>query len=324
MSSGGAALRGGIPGKSRGADMRDPFHSGERAIQEQTGERDIALLNGQLMADRIPAAAKLFVTQQHYCILSWSSPDGELWAMFLAGPKGYARTDEECKSLYLRLSDAMGMLALVPPFTEMREGDHLGVLFIELSTRRRLRVIGRVARFADAEIALAIEQAYPLCPKYIQRRQLELREPGSATLDVRAGAALSADLLAWISGADTFFVASCHPDGSADASHRGGKPGFIQYRDGVLRIPDYPGNSMFNTFGNFALNPRAGLSFVDFESNRQLQMTGDVRLDLDAGASEGETGGTGRWWEFTPRKWIVSPLNMSFGWKFVDESPFNP
>lgn len=304
--------------------MHDPFHAGERAIQEKTGERDVAFLNGQSLADRIPAAAKLFVAQQHYCVLGWSSPEDELWALFLGGPQGFARTDEERKALSLGLHDHPGTLSRVPPFAGLREGDHLGVLFIELATRRRLRVNGRCARYADTELAITIDQAYPLCPKYIQRRQLEGGEPGAATMGIQGGESLSEDLIAWITGADTFFVASAHPDRSADVSHRGGRPGFVRHQDGVLRIPDYPGNSMFNTLGNFALNPRAGLAFVDFGANRQLQMTGDVRLDLNGDTTAGETGGTGRWWEFRPRQWIVSPLNQSFVWTFIDVSPFNP
>lgn len=304
--------------------MHDPFHPGEVAIQEKVGERDIALLNGQLISDRIPAAARLFVTQQHYCALGWRSPDGELWASFHAGPKGFARTDEDCRTLYLKVGAGAGVPDRVPPFSVMRDGDHLGVLFLELSTRRRLRVNGRAVRRADAEMVIAIEQAHPLCPKYIQRRTLGVRESVPVATDVLEGVSLSDDLIAWIAAADTFFVASAHPDGPTDVSHRGGTPGFVVVNGDVLRIPDYPGNSLFNTFGNFSLNPKAGLVFIDFAGNRQLQMTGDVRLDLEAGSTAGDSGGTGRWWEFTPRKWIVSPLNKSFDWKFIDRSPFNP
>lgn len=304
--------------------MKDPFHPGERAIQEQTGERDIALMNGRLIADRIPAAARLFVTQQRYGVLGWSAPDDGPWATLLGGPPGFARTDEDDRTLYLQLIDRTGMLSRLPPFAEMRQGDHLGILFIELATRRRLRINGRCGRRTDAELAVMVDHAYPLCPKYIQRRQLAARGPSPATADIREGSALDNDLVTWITGADTFFVASAHPDGPTDVSHRGGRPGFVRHQDGALRIPDYPGNGMFNTFGNFVLNPRAGLSFIDFGTNRQLQLTGDVHLDFAAGAPATETGGTGRWWTFTPRRWIVSPLNEMLAWTFVDASPFNP
>lgn len=289
--------------------MHDPFHRGERAIQERTGERDTALRNGRLISDRIPAAAASFVVQQHYCALGWASPGGELWASLLAGPPGFARTDQNRQTLYLRPGDDAGTPARMSPMAAMREGDHLSVLLIDFATRRRLRVNGRVERCEEVEIVLAIDQAYPQCPKYIRSSQHGGRVSDPPALVIREGETLSDDLIEWIRGADTFFVASAHPDGPADVSYRGGRLGFVKFKDGVLRIPDYAGNSMFSTLGNFALNPRAGLVFVDFESNRRLQMTGDVRLDLVAGEPDGEIGCTGRWWEFTPRKWVVSPLN---------------
>jgi hypothetical protein len=56
-----------------------------------------------------------------------------------------------------------------------------------------------------------------------------------------------------------------------------------------LVFPDYPGNAMFNTLGNLAEYPRAGLLFVDFTTGDVLQITArahvepdfDVRLDVD-------------------------------------------
>ena len=84
--------------------------------------------------------------------------------------------------------------------------------------------------------------------------------------------------------ADTFFVASAHPRRGTDVSHRGGDPGFVRMLDDhTLRVPDYAGNSMFNTLGNLHVNPRAGLLFVDFDRWRTLQLTGTatIRFDLE-------------------------------------------
>jgi hypothetical protein len=304
--------------------MDDVFHPGERAIQEQTGERGTALLNGGLIDGRIPAPARPFVVMQRFCLLGWSSPAGDVWATLLTGPRGFARSDDEGAVVAMALNKQSGIRFRTPPLAEMRERDHVGVLFIELETRRRLRVNGRVARLGGDELVVDVEHAYPLCPKYIQRRHLKETEAEPASAGVREGVGFPDELTEWASAADTFFVASAHPDGPADVSHRGGKRGFVRVDAGVLRIPDFPGNSMFNTFGNLMLNPRAGLVFVDFATNRQLQLTGDARLDLAAGDANGETGGTGRWWEFTPRRWVVSPLDATFEWAFVDASPFNP
>lgn len=36
----------------------------------------------------------------------------------------------------------------------------------------------------------------------------------------------------------------------------------------------YPGNNMFQMLGNLAVNPQAGLLFIDFASGHTLQMSG--------------------------------------------------
>jgi hypothetical protein len=46
----------------------------------------------------------------------------------------------------------------------------------------------------------------------------------------------------------------------------------------TLEFPDYPGNNMFNTLGNLASYPRAGLLFARFETGDLLQLTGRARI----------------------------------------------
>ena len=49
----------------------------------------------------------------------------------------------------------------------------------------------------------------------------------------------------------------------------------------TLEFPDYPGNNMFNTLGNLARHPRAGLLFVDFDSGDLLQLTARVGIQWE-------------------------------------------
>ena len=72
----------------------------------------------------------------------------------------------------------------------------------------------------------------------------------------------------------------------ADASHRGGRPGFaeVAYGGRQLTFPDYRGNRMFQTLGNLTINPRAGLLFVDWETGSTLQLTGRAQIVWDAQA----------------------------------------
>jgi predicted pyridoxine 5'-phosphate oxidase superfamily flavin-nucleotide-binding protein len=309
--------------------MIDPYHSGERAIQEMTGERDKAILNGRNIAGALSPRASGFLEQQQMCALGWRSPAGEVWASVLAGRQGFARANDDGATLALRLDDDAGILSASPPFAALQIGDPLGVLFLDPSTRRRLRINGRVADLHERRLAIAIDQAYPNCAKYIQQRTLAPAASSNkiGPREIETGDALTTALQSWIGAADTFFVASAHPDGAVDCSHRGGAPGFVRSDGDELRIPDYPGNSMFNTLGNFELNPRAGLAFLDFATNRQLKLTGRVSLDLNAGKvgnDARDTGGTGRWWSFKPTRWIIAPLNLPMRWDFIEASPFNP
>ena len=302
----------------------DPYHEGERRVQEMIGEREQALARCKTMTERIPSRAMDFVAEQQYVLLGWSTPEGTPWACFLTGLPGFAVTDNNGEYLTLILQDNSNVLRSVPPFSGLTNGDYLGVLFTDLSTRRRLRVNGPVTEVQSSRLTVAVDRAYPLCPKYIQRRRVLSRRETMDVSDTQSGETLTGSLIDWIESSDTCFVASAHPDGPADVSHRGGNAGFIRVSKNTLTVPDYPGNSMFNTLGNLALNPRAGLVFLDFQQNRQLQMTGSVSLDLNNRNEADRTGGTGRWWYFHVEHWFVSPLNQAFDWAFMDESPFNP
>lgn len=95
--------------------------------------------------------------------------------------------------------------------------------------------------------------------------------------------ALDAGQAALVRRADAFFIASAHPERGADASHRGGEPGFVEVsNDGrELVFPDYSGNRMFQTLSNLAVDPRAGLLFLGRDTGSALQLTGDARIVWD-------------------------------------------
>ena len=137
--------------------------------------------------------------------------------------------------------------------------------------------------------------------------------------------ALDPDRTALVRRADTFFVATAHPSRGTDASHRGGNRGFVKVLDeSTLRVPDYRGNSMFNTLGNLALNPHAGLVFPDFENRRLLQLTGTAEILWNQADTAGESGGTGRFWDFHLEHWLETRLPNSIATEFLDYSPYNP
>jgi predicted pyridoxine 5'-phosphate oxidase superfamily flavin-nucleotide-binding protein len=306
--------------------MSDPFHPGERAIQEITGERAAAEANGRVIGKAVPPPAVPFVAAQDMAIIASEDAEGRLWAGIVFGPKGFATVTDDRHGLVLRPSG--GATAATAPLHELAAGDRVGTLFIELATRRRLRINGTIAGIEDGRIEVEVAEAYPACPKYIQRRLVEAAPgPAAATAAVEMGTDLTNDLRAWIAGTDTLFVASGPRGGRLDVSHRGGAPGFVRRVDGRLRVPDYPGNSMFNTLGNLHLDPRAAVVIPDFATGRQLSLTGTATLHVEGPATGdrgGPTGGTDRWWDFAPEAWVVTTPAAPRRWGPADASPFNP
>ncbi|MFZ6646203.1 pyridoxamine 5'-phosphate oxidase family protein [Undibacterium sp. TJN25] len=303
---------------------RFEFHAGERVVQDLAGETAVADRNGTMIAATVIAGARGFIEKQFMVLLGSVDASGYPWASVLYGAPGFLRTEDGSSILVDAPLAARDLLD--PLWANVGIGSAIGMLFIELGSRRRYRVNGSVGKIDDKGFVVEITEAYPNCPKYIQRRQLgALEQVAYAAETVERGVALTGGVRQLLQQADTLFVASSHPQHGADVSHRGGNPGFIQVLDeSTLRIPDYHGNSMFNTLGNMHTYPLAGVLVQDFSGNRVLQLAGEVNLRWDVADDSGLTGGTGRYWDFKVREWLLRPVPQRLAWQYVDASPFNP
>lgn len=305
-----------------------PFHSGELLVQKRSGDLALGRHNGQVIQDSILHGALGFIAQQSFAVLGSLDPEGRVWASILLGQPGFIRPID---SHTVEIDLPQAVLGSQDPLgPQLDDHPDVGMLLIELERRRRWRLNGRLHRQPNGRLRLEVRESYPNCPKYIQRRFIETPESSdrgtpSVSEDARQGTVLTEAQRDFITKADTFFVASAHPDRGVDASHRGGAPGFVQvFDDGTLRIPDFAGNGMYNTLGNFAVYPRAGLVFLDFESGRTLQLTGSARIRWDLDDPEGATGGTRRFWDFQVEGWVEHTPDRSVRWTFSDFSPYNP
>ncbi len=299
------------------------YHDGERAVQHSAGEVGIADRNGVVIADTILGGARPFIGKQSMVVLASVDADGTPWSTLLFGPTGFAHAD----SAALVTVDMPSALRdpEEPFWRNVAANPAIGSLFIELGSRRRYRINGRLGRLDDGGFDLAVREAYPNCPKYIQRRQLRRIDADAAPALLGEGRALDDAARAIVRGADTIFVASNHQERGADASHRGGSPGFVQVvTDTLLRIPDYNGNSLFNTFGNLTVDPRVGLCIPDFDGQRLLQVSGRARILHGQDDADGLTGGTGRFWEIEIEHWLLRRAPQRLEWEYLDASPFNP
>ena len=298
----------------------EKFHSGERQVQARAGEVDDAESNGSVISDTIMTGARPFIARQVMLAAASVAADGFPWASLLFGPPGFVTAQE--RSLAIDLA-RLHRDAQDPLWQHLSQDSRLGLVAIELGSRRRYRVNGRTEQVGET-LQLSVVEAYPNCPKFIHRRipHLGAAQP---VIDHAQGHELSADDLAVVTAADTVFVASVAPGGMPDASHRGGVAGFIEVlEDGRLRLPDYPGNSMFNTWGNIKLDPRAALVIPNFAHGRVLQIAGRVELHWDHPDPHGRTAGTGRFWTIRPERVRSVNLPVAITWETLDASPLSP
>lgn len=299
------------------------FHDGERAVQARAGERATAERHGAMVADAVSDNAGAFVARQFMVAVGTSDAAGDVWASLLFGRPGFARA-EDIDTLRID-TPAARRDATDPVWANLRPAAAAGLLFIDLGMRRRYRVNGTVRGVDDDGFEIDVRETFPNCPRYIQRRRLVAFDDDPAPSQAALGRTLGGSVEAVVRQADTLFVASRHARAGTDVSHRGGEAGFVRVIDAsTLRIPDFPGNSLFNTLGNLAVDPHAGLCIPDFESGRLLQLTGTATLRWDVPDEADDTGGTGRHWDFHIDRWILRDAMQRARWECLDASPFNP
>jgi len=302
----------------------EPFHAGEIAVQERTGERDLARRHGAGISSRVVPGALAFLERQRLLAVSVVGLDGHLWTSVWCGKPGFVRsTDGQHVSIRPSLIEAP---LQDPVMLRLAAGCDLGMLAIELESRRRLRINGAIEAISADELGIRVRESVGNCPKYIQRRHLD-DVSTAATSRGRAehGQLIDDEGRGLVERADTAFVGSVHSARGADASHRGGAPGFIKVVDATtLRVPDYVGNSMFMTLGNFEVDSRASLAVLDFESGQVVSFSGTARLRFDVDDPTQPTGGTGRYWDLTVREWVRFDLQPALRSELIEPSPYNP
>jgi ferredoxin-NADP reductase/predicted pyridoxine 5'-phosphate oxidase superfamily flavin-nucleotide-binding protein len=298
-----------------------PWHAGEKVIQERVGVAERMEVHGQkVIRDYMPDQHREFYHQLPFIIAGSVDDQGRPWATLLEGAEGFV-TSPDPKSLLLDSQpDSQD-----PAASGLQAGQSIGLLGIELHTRRRNRMNGILQPVDGARLSVAVEHSFGNCPQYIQKREWNRDEQRYRQRAPREDFAELNDELATIIGnADTFFVASYvqHEDGqrSVDVSHRGGRPGFVKVSGNRLTIPDYAGNLHFNTLGNLQVNPQAGLLFVDFVSGDVLQLHGRSEIHFDSPLLAAFEGAE-RLWTLDVQSAVLRRSALAIRWSFQEYSP---
>jgi uncharacterized protein len=274
------------------------FHAGELAVQERAGTREeAARLSPMLEPAQLRGGIVGFLAERTFAVITARGGDGRLWSSPLTGAAGFLEAvSPDTLMIHARLPEG-------DPLRGLPAGQQVALIVVEFAIRRRVRVNGTLRAAGSESLAIDVEQAYGNCPQYIHQRLLSPDDPGQSDPgEVRRGVALSPEDVGLIRAADTFFLGTTNPERGSDSSHRGGSPGFVRVEeDGRLWWPDYPGNNLFNSLGNIAVDPEASLLFFDFETGRTLQLSGTAEIEWDAAGGPGDDGHTGRRVVFTVR-----------------------
>ena|SRR5215218_3182917 len=296
------------------------YHDGERAVQRRAGGTATAERLEHGIRSELPDAARAFFAGLRLLFTASTDPHGRVWCSVLDGPGGFVGTPDD-----RTVAVAARPAAHDPLARALATGPApIGLLAIEPQTRRRLRVNGTAA-LVSGGLRVTTEQVYANCPKYIARRDVAAEAPPAAPPPaVVERSALSPADRRLIATADTFFIATASADGSADASHRGGSPGFVAVHDDRrLSFPDYAGNSMYMTLGNLAANPRAGLLFVDWETGDTLQLSGRAAVDWSPQRGAAIPGAQ-RIVDLVVERVIATRGALPLRWVLEERSRFNP
>jgi predicted pyridoxine 5'-phosphate oxidase superfamily flavin-nucleotide-binding protein len=276
------------------------FHEGERAVQERVGVVDrMTQLGPRVIRDFMPDQHRDFFEQLPFVLVGTVDAAGQPWASVLAAPAGFIDSPDP-----FTLAIQAKPLAGDPLLDTLVEGTEIGLLGLEPHTRRRNRMNGVVQDVHAMGFEVKLAQSFGNCPKYIQAREpVFLPGPHAKLPVIHQGTQLDDAARNMIQSADTLFIATAYPAENGvqetdsdpahgvDVSHRGGKAGFVRVdADGTLTVPDFAGNFFFNTLGNIAANPRAGLLFIDFENGDLLYLAVNADIVWDGAELRGFEG----------------------------------
>lgn len=312
------------------------FHPGECAVQARVlGGADarsrMTAIGRLALREQMPEQHRTFFAQLPFLLVGSIDASGQPWASALAATPGFVTSPNPQQLTVGALPHRAD-----PLHQQLAVGAALGLLGLEPHTRRRNRANGVVSQIGSSGFAVQIYQSFGNCPKYIAAREAQ-HAPQNNAPDDRAAPTWRTRLDAadrqLLAQADTFFIATAHPDAASvasatqgvDISHRGGNPGFIRLEEdavgqATLTAPDFSGNFFFNTLGNLSLNPLAGLLFVDFASGDLLYLAVKVDVVWD-GAQVQAFAGAQRLLRMTVLQLRRAPAALPLRWGPATLSP---
>jgi hypothetical protein len=157
------------------------YHEGTRRLQDRFDTRRLAdRIAERLAREALTDDDRHFIATQPIFILATADLDGRPDCSYKGGQPGFIRALDATRLAFASY-DGNGMFKSLG---NLLVNPHVGLLFIDFASGRRLRVQGRAAiDFADPLVAdfegaqcvvrVEVNSVYPNCPRYVHRMQPE-------------------------------------------------------------------------------------------------------------------------------------------------------
>src|SRR5262245_58619059 len=130
--------------------MTSPFHPGELEAQARAGYAQPRAFG---IRDHMPDQHREFFAMLPFVVIAASDESGAPAATILTGRPGFVASPDP-RTLTIAATPAAGD----PLSARLVEGAQIGLLGIELATRRRNRANGRIVSAADGRLTISVEQ----------------------------------------------------------------------------------------------------------------------------------------------------------------------
>ena len=156
------------------------FHAGSRHWQERFGSRALAdRLVERLARNRFTDEDRLFIESRPFLMLATADEQGRPDCSYKGGLPGFVSVIDPA-TLAFPSYDGNGMFKSLG---NLCVNPHVGLLFIDFESPKRLRVNGRataddkdplMARFPGADLIVRVQPdaIFPNCPRYLHKMQL--------------------------------------------------------------------------------------------------------------------------------------------------------
>ena len=184
----------------------------------------MAAIGRKLVHDAMPDQHRDFFAKLPFIVAGSVDYQGDVWATLLSGSPGFI-TSPTPTSLDIVTRVEPGD----PAQDGLKDGDAIGLLGIELHSRRRNRANGTVTTRTPHALHLAIGESFGNCPRYIHLRDAAFARDAHAPVEtiIDESSELDPAARSTITGRGHVLRRVLRADGTdhrhVDVSHRGGK-----------------------------------------------------------------------------------------------------